>query len=86
VQGLSYADLIKVKQTSKPVKQRKIKGWGWTADGEKVEITGNVSEMVGAFDSKLGSARRSRKGRTYRAPNGYARYYGDHKVTSYILY
>jgi hypothetical protein len=26
----------------------------------------------GAFDSKTGSPKRSRKGRTYRAPNGYA--------------
>jgi hypothetical protein len=33
-----------------------------------------VNKSGGHFDGKLGTPRRSRKGRTYRAPNGYVEY------------
>jgi len=37
----------------------------------------------GHFDSKLGTLRRSRKGRTYRAPNGYVTFVPDWDTVSW---
>jgi hypothetical protein len=42
---------------------------------------------AGMFDSKTGSTRRSRKGRTRRMPDGYARYnypYGSEDIVAYL--
>jgi hypothetical protein len=41
---------------------------------------------VGYFDSKAGSIRRSRKGRTYHAANGYVRYAGQYEIPEVIAY
>lgn len=43
---------------------------------------------LGGFEGKAGTARRSRKGRTYRAPNGRRHYAGQYEtpeVVSYLL-
>jgi hypothetical protein len=56
------------------------------ADGKvKRVLLADVKGGVGEFDSKLGSTKRSRKGRTYRAANGYARYAANHE-TEVIAY
>lgn len=41
---------------------------------EKHTLTKEVNSSLGRFDSKQGSIKRSRKGRTSIMPNGYARY------------
>lgn len=76
MQGLTKAEveslMSKPDEASKP--KGKPKGMLYMSDGTAKELYGNVSEQVGTFDSKLGTAVRSRKGRTYRKGNGYARY------------
>lgn len=49
-----------------------------TRSGERVKL--RTSE-VGKFDSKMGTNRRSRKGRVWRLPNGHARYIGQPVTT-----
>lgn len=41
---------------------------------EKQTLSKEVKASLGRFDSKQGSIKRSRKGRTSIRPNGYARY------------
>jgi hypothetical protein len=50
-----------------------------TRSGERVKLDGPAT---GAFDSKQGSKRRSRKGRVWTLPNGYARYIGQPVTTT----
>lgn len=54
------------------------------ADGQ-LETAFVKSSQFGKFDSKMGTKRRSRKGRVVTMPNGYARYNGitDTEVVMY---
>jgi len=54
------------------------------AESNTLEVCGGKlkSELVGSFQGKQGSLRRSNKGRTYRAPNGSRRYIADWENTA----
>jgi hypothetical protein len=52
----------------------------------KVPAADIKPEGFGYFDSKVGTMRRSRKGRTYHAPNGYSRYAGQYETPEVIAY
>jgi hypothetical protein len=41
---------------------------------EKVPMSAEVKASIGKFESRQGTLKRSRKGRTSRMPNGYAKY------------
>lgn len=56
------------------------------SDGTIVESTKTATaSLVGAFDGKVGSMVRSRKGRSYRKPNG-QRFYSDVDSTHVVAY
>ena len=67
-----------------PKKESKL-GFYRTTSGERIE--GIVpADLVGKMDGKTGSMRRSRKGRTYRAPNGSRRYIASDAIREDVAY
>jgi hypothetical protein len=72
-----------------PQRRRKVpsKGYALVRSDDGLERVSLKGLEVGHFDSKVGTPRRSRKGRTYHAPNGYANYvpYGGSEVVAYKL-
>jgi hypothetical protein len=83
-------DLIQALLSGKRIKPKLVeatKEYALIRDGSQVKrvLLADVKGGVGEFDSKLGSTKRSRKGRTYRAANGYARYAANHE-TEVICY
>jgi hypothetical protein len=54
-------------------KTKSSTGYALVRTGTGVDKVPLDSVRIPGFDSKLGTAKRSRKGRTYRAANGYAR-------------
>jgi len=72
------AELMSGKKLSK-------RGFYRTTAGERIE--GIVpADMVGKMDGKTGSMRRSRKGRTYHAPNGSRRYIASDAIRENVAY
>ena len=80
MQGLS-AEIVAGLMTKKVSKPKK---WAMLSNGEIVPLNKGTTVRVGSFQGKVGSMARSRKGRSYRKPNG-ERYYlaGSQDVVAY---
>jgi hypothetical protein len=72
------AHLMSGKAKAKPLTSYAI-----LRNGDKVALS---SVNVGSFDSKQGSVRRSKKGRTSIMPNGYARYCPSFDENDVVMY
>ena len=84
MQGLS-SEIVKdlmTKKVSKPRKWALLRNESGTL--EMVSVSKSTTERVGSFQGNVGSMARSRKGRSYRKPNG-ERYYlqGSQDVIAY---
>jgi hypothetical protein len=64
-------------QREKAAQTENAQGWALIRGEDglvKVPMTSEIKAAIGRFDSKQGSTRRSKKGRTWIMPNGYSRY------------
>ena len=82
--GLTVAQMTSLMAPSKVAKGKAPNAVIRNADGQ-LETAFVKSSQFGKFDSKMGTKRRSRKGRVVTMPNGYARYNGitDTEVVAY---
>lgn len=86
--GLTSADIDALLGKRRTKKPPQAIGRYLDSNNEWQPLLKSDMKRISAYDSKVGSTRRSRKGRTYKAPNGYARFpsWMPEEITSYILF